>query len=131
MADINLTQAEADALIAMEKHRANEDLADFPWKGGSLIISLQSPDKREQFLLDISRSRIDFSRANSRTGLDRSSSWCGWTSAAPPTATRTVRKWPALIFIYIVRVMATSGLPQSRWSFSKKFQISSARLRTL
>ena len=33
MADINLTQAEADALIAMEKHRANEDLVDFPWKG--------------------------------------------------------------------------------------------------
>ncbi len=59
MADINLTQAEADALIAMEKHRANEDLVDFPWKGGSLIISLLSPDKREQFLLDISRSRID------------------------------------------------------------------------
>ena len=59
MADINLTQAEADALIAMEKHRANEGLVDFPWKGGSLIISLLSPDKREQFLLDISRSRID------------------------------------------------------------------------
>ena len=59
MADINLTQAEADALIAMEKHRSSEDLFDFPWKGGSLIISLQSPDKREQFFLDISRSRID------------------------------------------------------------------------
>ena len=59
MADINLTQAEANALIAMEKHRSSEELVDFPWKGGSLIISLQSPDKREQFFLDISRSRID------------------------------------------------------------------------
>jgi hypothetical protein len=59
MADINLTQAEADALIAMEKERTNEDLYDFPWKGGNLILPLQSQDKREQFLLDISRSRID------------------------------------------------------------------------
>lgn len=25
MADLNLTQSEADALIAMEKHRVNED----------------------------------------------------------------------------------------------------------
>lgn len=59
MPDINLTQAEADALIAMEKHRTNEGLYDFPWKGGNLILSLQSPDKREEFFLDISRSRID------------------------------------------------------------------------
>lgn len=59
MADINLTQAEADALIALEKHRANEDRHDFPFGGGNLVLPLQSPDKREQFLLDISRSRID------------------------------------------------------------------------
>lgn len=59
MADISLTQSEADALIAMEKHRADEDHYDFPWKGESLILSLQSTDKREQFLLDVSRSRID------------------------------------------------------------------------
>ena len=64
MADINLTQTEADALIAMEKHRTNEDLVDFPWKGESLISPLQSPDKREQFLLDISRSRIDLLKGN-------------------------------------------------------------------
>jgi len=59
MADINLTQAEADALIAMEKHRANEDRSDFPMGGQSLVLSLQSADKREQFLLDLSRGRID------------------------------------------------------------------------
>jgi len=59
MADINLTQAEADALIAMEKHRVNTDRHDFPLGGGALVVPLQSPDKREQFLLDISRSRID------------------------------------------------------------------------
>jgi len=59
MADINLTQSEADALIAMEKHRANEERSDFPMGGQSVVIPLQSPDRREQFLLDLSRARID------------------------------------------------------------------------
>jgi len=59
MADLNLTQAEAHALIAMEKHRVNEDQSDFPMGGQSLALPLQSPDKREHFLLDVSRGRID------------------------------------------------------------------------
>ena len=59
MADINLTQAEADALIAMEKHRTTEDWSDFPMGGQSLVLPLQSADKREQFILDLSRGRID------------------------------------------------------------------------
>ncbi|MEW6263877.1 MAG: hypothetical protein AB1641_12450 [Thermodesulfobacteriota bacterium] len=59
MAEINLTQAEADALMAMEKHRVNNERHTFPFASGSLTIPLQSPDKREQFLLDISKGRID------------------------------------------------------------------------
>lgn len=59
MVDINLTQEEARILIAMEKHRANEDRGDFPMQGQSLTLPLQSADKREQFLLDLSRGRID------------------------------------------------------------------------
>ena len=59
MADINLTQAEADALIAMEKHRANKERTEFPKGGQSISLPLQSADKREQFLLDLSRGRID------------------------------------------------------------------------
>jgi hypothetical protein len=59
MAEINLTQEEANVLIAMEKHRANEDHSDFPMRGQSLTLPLQSTDKREQFLLDLSRGRID------------------------------------------------------------------------
>ncbi len=59
MADINLTQAEADALIAMEKQRANEERADFPMGGHSTVLPLQSADRREQFLLDLSRGSID------------------------------------------------------------------------
>ncbi len=59
MAAINLTQAEADALIAMEKRRANEERSYFPMSGESLVLPLQSPDRREQFLLDLSRGHID------------------------------------------------------------------------
>ena len=59
MAEINLTQVEADALLAMEKHRANEERSNFPMGGQSVVLPLQSPDRREQFLLDLSRGRID------------------------------------------------------------------------
>ena len=59
MADMNLTQAEADALIAMEKHRVNDDRMGFPTGGQSITFALQSLNKREQFLLDLSRDRID------------------------------------------------------------------------
>jgi hypothetical protein len=59
MADINLIQADADALIAMEKHRVNEQQNEYPSFGGSVIIPLVSADRRENFLLDISRGRID------------------------------------------------------------------------
>jgi hypothetical protein len=59
MADINLTQPEADALIAMEKHRASEARHDFPMGGEAVSLPLESVDRREQFLLDLSRGRID------------------------------------------------------------------------
>lgn len=59
MAQSDLTQAEADALIALEKHRTNEQDWDFPLGGESISVPLQSADGREQFLLDLSRGRID------------------------------------------------------------------------
>ena len=59
MADINLTQAEADALIAMEKRRVDDERLDYPALGGSISVPLVSLDKRENFLLDVSRGRID------------------------------------------------------------------------
>jgi hypothetical protein len=62
MADLDLTQAEADALIAMPKVKVNDDTYDYPGGGGSLIVPLTSQDKREQFLLDISRARIDLQK---------------------------------------------------------------------
>lgn len=59
MAEINLTQAEADALIAKEKRKIDEESWNYPGLGGSISIPLESLDKRENFLLDISRGKID------------------------------------------------------------------------
>ena len=61
MAELDLTQSEADSLIAMEKHRCDEERHEFPMGGESLAL-LQSPDKREQFVLDLSRGRIDLTK---------------------------------------------------------------------
>ena len=60
MANTELTQAEADHLIAMEKVKLNDDKWDYPGTGGSIIVPLTSTGKRENFLLDITRGRIDF-----------------------------------------------------------------------
>ncbi len=59
MADMNLTQPEADALIAMEKHRKDDTRYSYPNLGGLISVPLQSPDRREQFILDVHRGRID------------------------------------------------------------------------
>lgn len=53
MADIDLTQDEADSLIAMPKFRTNDDVIYYPDQGSSLTIPLISADKKENFLLDI------------------------------------------------------------------------------
>lgn len=67
MADIDLTQGEADALIAMPKSKTNDDEWDYPGTGGKVIIPLTSQDKRENFHLDISRGRIDLKKGTYQT----------------------------------------------------------------
>lgn len=59
MAGVSLSQTEADALRAMEKHRTSEEQHDFPVAGARVSIPLLSADKREQFFLDVNRSRLD------------------------------------------------------------------------
>jgi len=59
MTDIELTQAEADELIAMRKLCSEERTWDMPDPGGKVSIPLVSEDTREPFTLDISRGRID------------------------------------------------------------------------
>lgn len=59
MADIALSQFEADALIALEKIRVDNAVHDFPDLGGKLTVPLTSRNRRESFVLDIWRARID------------------------------------------------------------------------
>lgn len=63
MADISLTQPEADALIAMEKKRVDDKQWDFPTPGGRIAIPLTSVDKRENFFLDVTRSQLRLTQA--------------------------------------------------------------------
>lgn len=62
MPEINITQTEADALIAMEKRRIDDTRWNYPGLGGAILIPLTSANKRENFMLDISRGRIDLLR---------------------------------------------------------------------
>lgn len=63
MADIDLLQEEADALIAMEKHREDDTWRVFPTPGGRLAIPLISSDRRENFMLDVTRSQLKLTKA--------------------------------------------------------------------
>lgn len=62
MADLNLTQVEADALITLAKHRVDATWWDYPDLGGAISVPLVSEDRREQFLLDLRRGRIDLAK---------------------------------------------------------------------
>ena len=61
MADIDITQAEADALIAMEKQCADDKQWFFPDPGDRL--PLISMDKRENFMLDVTRAQLKLTKA--------------------------------------------------------------------
>jgi len=63
MADIDIPQAEADALMAMEKLRVDNKEWLFAAAGERLAIPLTSTDKREQFVLDVTRAQIKLTKA--------------------------------------------------------------------
>jgi len=67
MADVDLTQEEAEALIAMPKIRTSDDIVYFPGRGNRVTIHLISDDKRENFILDLRRGRIDLHKATYQT----------------------------------------------------------------
>src|SRR5674476_1268418 len=134
MADIHLTQSEADALIAMEKHRLDGGHYAYP-TSGSLVVPLQSPDKREQFLLDIRRGRIDVLKGKYQTRARQ-------VVVLVPrrTETRTTKRSEAPIFISIAKALETNGPWRSRsntfrgqptcgapWKISCDFAVSRCR----
>ena len=63
MAEILLTQAEANALIAMNKVRTDSKEWKYPRSGEHLSVPLTSTDKREHFALDITRSSIKLTKS--------------------------------------------------------------------
>jgi hypothetical protein len=63
MADINLTQDEADKLMAMEKCAVDEKNWLFPPPGEGVAIPLTSLDRRENFVLDVTRAQIKLTKA--------------------------------------------------------------------
>ena len=63
----NLTQAEADALLALEKHRIDMAQWDYPGLGKAIKISLISTDRHESFLLDLYRARITLTKGTYQT----------------------------------------------------------------
>jgi len=62
MADLNLSQAEADALLQLDKHRADDRVSNYPGLADAIKIPLVSGDGRESFWLDVSRARINLSK---------------------------------------------------------------------
>lgn len=62
MPGINLTQDEADQLISMAKVRLDDYQYYFPKPGNSICAPLTSVDRREAFLLDISRGKINLAK---------------------------------------------------------------------
>src|SRR2546430_1069114 len=64
MADIDIPQAEADALIVMAKRCADERQQWlFPAPGDRIAIALTSIDRRENFMLDVTRGQIKLTKA--------------------------------------------------------------------
>jgi len=63
MADIEITQAEADSLIAMEKRFVDDGDWTFPSAGERISLALTSLDKRENFTLDVTRAQIKLTKA--------------------------------------------------------------------
>lgn len=59
---VELSQAEADALLAMQKRAKEKRRVQFPGPATRLTIPLESVDKTEDFLLDVTRSRIDLAK---------------------------------------------------------------------
>jgi hypothetical protein len=61
MAPTGLTDAEAQALVAMEKVQADDTVRQYPYSG-AITVPLVSLDGRESFRLDIRRARVDLAK---------------------------------------------------------------------
>jgi hypothetical protein len=63
MADMDLSQKEANDLMAMEKCRIDDAEWNFPGPGQRVMIPLLSSDRRENFFLDVTRGTVKLTKA--------------------------------------------------------------------
>src|SRR5579859_941973 len=63
MAETELSQQEADSLLAMEKLRTDDKEWKFPGPGDRMSIPLISLDRREAFILDVTRATVKLTKA--------------------------------------------------------------------
>ena len=67
MADYDLTQAEVDALLALQKFCLDQRPWPYPPLGIGQTIELFSQDRREVFLLDLERGRVNLAKGKYQT----------------------------------------------------------------
>ena len=71
MADVNLTQAEADGLTALGKYKTDSTEWLYPYMGGRTNIPLASMDRREEFFLDLYRGGIALTKRSFQNRTQR------------------------------------------------------------
>lgn len=57
-----ITQAEADFLMALDKRPVTDDMVSWPMPGDNVAVDLISLDEREKFVLDVYCGRIKLSK---------------------------------------------------------------------
>lgn len=118
MADIELSQSNADTLLQMAKVRASDEEYRYPGVGGNLIIPLTSEDKRENFLLDIGRGRIEIRRGKYQLRGHQVLILARLDFGGHHIATLMAKNCHALTFTFTARAMATNGLFRFRLAAS-------------
>src|SRR5438067_1662978 len=117
MADIEIIQAEADGLIAMEKHCVDaEQQWYFPAPGDRIAIALTSIDKRENFMLDVTRARIKLTKATYQNRARQALVLMRLDLDGPPHRNPDGKESHARTCTLTVRDTATSGRLQPRLS---------------
>lgn len=62
-----LSQAEADAMLALDKRAVSDEPVRFPDPGNKISVELESRKEKERFLLDINRSYVSLSKITYQT----------------------------------------------------------------
>ena len=120
MADIEISQAEADALIAMEKQPVDDEKEwNFPSPGEALNIPLTSTDKRDNFNLDVTRGRIKLTKATYQNRARQAIILMRLDLDGPPHRNPDAEEIPALICISTGKDTATNGRSRPRPTYTR------------